>query len=115
MNSVGKLQHLFDPRVFSDRLSRDYMQINKGYRPEDAWDVELLLVLAVGALLKGHKTGTDSFPGVNLFTEANLRFPDLIQLRASGTLGVEICGLSAFFLQCADRKEDAHIYVRGHL
>ena len=111
MSSVGKLQHLFDPRTFADRFSRDYGGIVDGTYSVDAWYVELLLVLAVGALLKGRKSGTDILPGAQLFTEATMRCPGLIQLRAAGTLGVEINGLSAFFLQCADRKDDAYIYV----
>lgn len=111
MSSVGKLQHLFDPRAFSDRLSRDYRSITAGSYPEDVWYVEMLLVLAVGAILKGRKVDSDSFPGAQFFTEATMRSPDLIQLRAAGTLGVEINGLSAFFLQCADRKDDAYVYV----
>ncbi|KAF3019912.1 hypothetical protein E8E15_003341 [Penicillium rubens] len=111
MSSVGKLQHLFDPRTFADRFSRDYGRIVDGTYSVDAWYVELLLVLAVGALLKGRKSGTDILPGAQLFTEATMRCPGLIQLRAAGTLGVEINGLSAFFLQCADRKDDAYIYA----
>lgn len=111
MSSVGKLQHLFDPRAFTDRFSRDYGRIVDGTYSVDAWYVELLLVLAVGALLKGRKSGIDSLPGAQFFAEATMRYPGLIQLRAAGTLGVEISGLSAFFLQCADRKDDAYIYV----
>ncbi|CAI7604060.1 unnamed protein product [Penicillium viridicatum] len=113
MSSVGKLQHLFDPRAFADRFSRDYGRIVDGTYSVDAWYVELLLVLAVGALLKGRKPGSDGLPGVQFFTEATMRCPGLIQLRAAGTLGVEISGLSAFFLQCADRKDDAYIHVRA--
>lgn len=111
LESVGKLQHLFDPRQFSDRLSISYEDGSLRVDPRDLWYVELLMVFALGELLRGTLKNKASLPGKVYFCEARQRVPDFLALRSSGVLGVEIMGLLAFYSQCADRRDDAYVYA----
>lgn len=111
-DSIGQIQHLFDPRSFSDRLSAIYDRGDTMVWENDASTAEILMVFAVGKLLQGHLDGDESFPGFDYFTEALKYTSSLCYIHAAGELGVEVMGLIAFYLQCADRKDDAYIYVR---
>lgn len=109
LSSLGTVQHLLDPRSFSDRLASAG---DTGLqRPRSLWDVEFLLVFAIGELLQGVVPRNSALPGARYFRDAVGRLPGFLTLRAAGTVGVEIMGLAAFYLQCADCKEDAYVYV----
>lgn len=114
LSSIGRLQHLIDPRSFSDKLSTIY-EVPEEQRQQHLayglWYVEILMVFALGRLLQGHKQDNNSFPGAEYFLEAVDKLPSLCALRNAGTLAIEIMGLFAFFLQCSDRKDDAYVYV----
>lgn len=114
LTSIGSLQHLFDPRSVSDHLSLDCMGHEPHVDPSNLWHVELLLVFAVGELLLGRLGDDASFPGEKYFMEAMHNMPGISHLNASGTRGIEIMGLLTFYLQCADRKDDAYVYVSLH-
>lgn len=109
LSSLGTVQHLLDPRSFSDRLaSMDEVGLQ---RPRNLWDVEFLLVFAIGELLQGIMPRDSALPGARYFRDAVSHLPGFLTLRAAGAVGVEIMGLAAFYLQCADCKEDAYVYV----
>ncbi|KAL4871699.1 hypothetical protein BDV12DRAFT_18414 [Aspergillus spectabilis] len=108
--SIGNLQHLFDPRSFSDRLAAVYDRDESMFQDGKS-TAEILMVLAVGRLLQGSIDENEPFPGFNFFSEALKYVQNLSSVHAAGALGVEIMGLIAFYLQCADRKEDAYIYA----
>ncbi|KAL2866660.1 fungal specific transcription factor domain-containing protein [Aspergillus lucknowensis] len=110
-NSIGNIQHLFDPRTFFDRLATVYDREDPGAWESDASTAEILMVLAVGKLLQGHIYNNEPFPGFNYYAEALKYISSLDCLHSAGVLGVEIMGLIAFYLQCADRKEDAYLYA----
>jgi proline utilization trans-activator len=114
LTSIGSLQHLFDPRSVSDHLALDFTGHEPLDDPTNLWYVELLLVFAVGELLLGRLGDNASFPGEMYFMEAMNNMPVISHLNASGTQGIEIMGLLTFYLQCADRKDDAYIYVSLH-
>jgi proline utilization trans-activator len=108
--SIGNIQHLFDARSFSDRLAAVYDLDDTIFR-DDVSTAEILMVFAVGRLLQGSLDKNESFPGYNFFSEALKYVQNLFSVHAAGAQGVEVMGLIAFYLQCADRKEDAYIYV----
>ena len=110
--SIGNLQHLIDPRSFSDRLQRFYDQTPEHSIPKDLFYVQALMVFALGGLLQGKLREGSSFPGDGYFLESVNLLPSLCTLRNSGTIAVETLGLFAFFLQCSDRKDDAYVHVR---
>lgn len=117
LSSLGKLHHLFDPREFCDKLSSAY-EDSESTGPDidqgDLWYVHFLMVMALGKLLLGKENPSGGLPGTELYLEAERRLPQPLALRRiKTTLGIEILGMMAFFLQCADLREDAYIYVSG--
>lgn len=111
ITSIGSLQHLIDPRSFSDRLStfyEDKIDINDVI---DIAHVQMLMVFALGGLLQGQLKVGSTFPGAEYFLEAVTTLPSLCTLRTAGVLAIEVMGLFAFFLQCSDRKDDAYVYA----
>ncbi|KAL3460977.1 hypothetical protein BJX64DRAFT_278118 [Aspergillus heterothallicus] len=110
-NSIGHIQHLFDPRSFFDRLAVIYDTDGSVAWKSDATTAEILMVFAVGRLLQGHLDDDESFPGFRYFTEAMRYTSSPCYMHSAGPLGIEVMGLIAFYLQCADRKEDAYIYA----
>lgn len=114
LSSLGTVQHLLDPRSFSDRLA-SAREIGTRQRPRSLWDIEYLLVFAIGELLQGVIPEDSVLPGTRYFQEAVSQLPGFLTLRAAGTVAVEIMGLAAFYLQCADCKEDAYVYVSAIL
>ncbi|KAH9879371.1 hypothetical protein J1614_002810 [Plenodomus biglobosus] len=111
VSSIGSVQHLIDPRAFSDNLSTFYEQEQDADPVITLQHVEMLMVFALGDLLQGKLQGESSFPGAEYFLHAVSHLPSLCTLRKAGILAIETMGLFAFFLQCSDRKDDAYIYA----
>ncbi|KAF4966457.1 hypothetical protein FSARC_5863 [Fusarium sarcochroum] len=109
--NVGISQHLFDVRVFSDNLSSLFDDDAVDAGSPELWYAECLLVFAIGRLLQAKWDDKSKPPGDEFFQEALKRLPDLSGLRKEGTLGIELMGLSALYLQVSDRKEDAYLYA----
>lgn len=111
--NVGISQHLFDIRSFSDNLARLYHDTGNETPLRGLWFVQVLFVLALGRLLRA---GTDEdleVPGVAFFNEAMRHMPAMSDVGKHGILGIEVVGLAALFLQVADRKDEAYLYVRS--
>jgi proline utilization trans-activator len=111
LSSLGTVQHLIDPRIFSDTVASFYDLEMTTPTNGTLWDIEFLLVMAIGELLQGTVRQDTALPGARFFKEGIGRLPGLAALRGAGVLAVEIMGLAAFYLQCADCKEDAYVYV----
>lgn len=111
ISSIGDIQHLFDPRAFSDRLDTFYDHNESATAHDGVSTAEILMVLAIGKLIQGTMSEPEPFPGFSLFEEALNYLSNMCYVHAAGAQGVEVMGLMAFYLQCADRKEDAYIYV----
>ncbi|KAK5729329.1 hypothetical protein LTR17_012054 [Elasticomyces elasticus] len=111
--SIGRLQHLAEPRSLSHKLSETYRTQYGTHTIDGIWYVELLLVFAIGQLLQGETRDVDGQPpGFAYFEQAMDRLPNSCTLQRSGTIGIEIMGFITFYLQCSDRKDDAYVYVR---
>lgn len=112
LNSLEKLQHLFEPRSFCDRLSAAYDELGEPILDvNDLWYVQFLMAIALGKLLRGKQDLEGMLPGTDFYLEADKRLPGPAILRRQGALAIEILGMMAFFLQCADLRHDAYIYV----
>lgn len=111
LNSLSTVQHLLDPRLFTDRLAAKFATDPNQSTVRSLWDVEFLLVMAIGELRGGSTDSGAPLPGVYLFKQAIACLPQLGSLRKAGVLAIEIMSLTAFYLQCADCKEDAYVYV----
>ena len=110
---LGHVHHFFDVRDFSDRLAVFCRHPQDHDRKTTIWYLEILLVLAIGKLLRGEFDENGDLPGSAWFNHAMELLPDPTELRAHGAAGIEVLALVAVYLQNLDRKEDASIYVRG--
>ena len=112
LDSIGTVQHLIDPRTFSDGLASLYENDLTHKQIITLFDVQALLVMAIGRLLRGSSSSShDDLPGAEYFQKAMRHVPGLSHLRRAGLLSIEILALATFYLQCADCKEDAYVYV----
>ncbi|CVL06103.1 related to positive activator of transcription [Fusarium mangiferae] len=109
--NVGISQQLFDVRAFSDNLFSLFNDGAADTGVTELWYAECLLVFAIGRLLQAKWDDMSKPPGDEFFKEALKRMPDLSSLRKQGVLGIELMGLSALYLQIADRKDDAYLYA----
>ncbi|KAF7544400.1 hypothetical protein G7Z17_g9990 [Cylindrodendrum hubeiense] len=110
--NVGISQHLFDIRSFSDNLARLYHDTGNETPLRGLWFVQVLFVLALGRLLRAGTDDDLEVPGVAFFNEAMRHMPAMSDIGKHGILGIEVIGLAALFLQVADRKDEAYLYVR---
>lgn len=109
--NVGISQHLFDIRSFSDSLSRLYRDTGNETPIRGLWFVQVLFVLAIGKLLRAGTVEDSEVPGVAFFNEAMKHMPAMSDMKKHSILGIEVVGLAALFLQVADRKDEAYLYV----
>ncbi|KAL7908500.1 fungal-specific transcription factor domain-containing protein [Trichoderma velutinum] len=109
LNSLGSLQHLFEPRSFADRLSLAYEGGSACINKQDFWYLEYLMVLALGELLLGKLRTNQVLPGMDYYLEAVDYLPNFTALRSRGVMAIEVLALMAFYLQCADRRSDAYL------
>ena len=106
--NVGVSQQLFDARAFSDTLSTLYDESHSHFRVSNCFIAECLLVFAIGRLLQARWDDDSEAPGQDFFNEALKRIPNMTHLREQGTLGIELMGLCALYLQVSDRKDEAY-------
>jgi proline utilization trans-activator len=113
--SIGRLQHLAEPRSLSHKLSETYRTQCGTHFIDGTWYLELLLVFAIGQLLQGEAQDVDGQPpGFAYFQQAMDLLPNPCILQGLGAIGIEITGFITFYLQCSDRKDDAYVYVRSY-
>ncbi|KAJ0359892.1 hypothetical protein COL154_007940 [Colletotrichum chrysophilum] len=111
---IGYTQHHIDTREFSDRLAFFYANLGDPSQTQTPWYLEMVLVFAIGKLFSGAFDGDDEevgLPGEGMFRYVQGRLPSLSELFGLGKLGVEIHALAAVYLQNANRKEEAYLYV----
>ncbi|KDN70964.1 hypothetical protein CSUB01_09962 [Colletotrichum sublineola] len=110
---IGHTQHHVDTREFSDRLAFFYSNLGDASQTQTPWYLEMLLVFAIGKLFSGSFDDDErsGLPGSRMFTHVQSKLPSLSELYGLGKLGVEIHALAAVYLQNANRKEEAYLYV----
>jgi proline utilization trans-activator len=108
---IGQTQNHYDPRELSDRMGLLYGSGNDTIQTHDLWCMEIIIILAIGKMLAAEFDDEGAFPGVKLFEFAYQNFPPLSVHYSQGRLGVETHALMAMYLQMANRKEEAYLYV----
>lgn len=110
---IGYTQHHIDTREFSDRLAFFYTNLGDPSQMQMPWYLEMLLVFAIGKLFSGTFDNDErvGLPGLSMFTYVQSKLPSLSELYGLGKLGIEIHALAAVYLQNANRKEEAYLYV----
>ncbi|KAK1963437.1 hypothetical protein LY78DRAFT_683298 [Colletotrichum sublineola] len=114
---IGHTQHHVDTREFSDRLAFFYSNLGDASQTQTPWYLEMLLVFAIGKLFSGSFDDDErsGLPGSRMFTHVQSKLPSLSELYGLGKLGVEIHALAAVYLQNANRKEEAYLYISSAL
>ncbi|GJC87835.1 putative transcriptional regulatory protein C3C7.04 [Colletotrichum liriopes] len=110
---IGYTQHHIDTREFSDRLAFFYSNVGDASQTQTPWYLEMLLVFAIGKLFSGSFDGEEKsgLPGSSMFAYVQSKLPSLSELYGLGKLGIEVHALAAVYLQNANRKEEAYLYV----
>ncbi|KAK6212137.1 hypothetical protein QIS74_10091 [Colletotrichum tabaci] len=118
---IGYTQHHVDTREFSDRLAFFYANLGDAAQTQTQtpWYLEMLLVFAIGKLFSGTFDGDErggrGLPGSSLFAYVQAKLPSLSELYGLGRLGIEMHALAAVYLQNANRKEEAYLYISSAL
>ncbi|OHW98240.1 fungal specific transcription factor domain-containing protein [Colletotrichum incanum] len=114
---IGYTQHHIDTREFSDRLAFFYSNLGDASQTQTPWYLEMLLVFAIGKLFSGSFDGEEKngLPGSSMFAYVQSRLPSLSELYGLGKLGIEIHALAAVYLQNANRREEAYLYISSAL
>ncbi|TIC99993.1 putative transcriptional regulatory protein C3C7.04 [Colletotrichum higginsianum] len=120
---IGYTQHHVDTREFSDRLAFFYANLGDAAQAQTQtqtpWYLEMLLVFAIGKLFSGTFDGDErggrGLPGSSLFAYVQAKLPSLSELYGLGRLGIEMHALAAVYLQNANRKEEAYLYISSAL
>lgn len=97
LTSLGELQHLFDPRAISDRLSMT-LGSSGSHNEDSIRKFQLLMVFALGQLLGGELQAGETLPGLGFFHQVETQLPRLSLLRDLGLIAIETLGLMAFYL-----------------
>ncbi|KAJ5703215.1 hypothetical protein N7488_010763 [Penicillium malachiteum] len=108
---LGDAQHYFDARDLSDQLMVFYRKSFDEIQRTSIWYLHVLLVFAIGKLLRGDLNGTTGPPGFDLFKEALRLLPNISEIRAHGVAGIEILALVAVYYQNIDQKDDAASHI----
>ncbi|KAJ5118273.1 hypothetical protein N7448_009988 [Penicillium atrosanguineum] len=103
-------QHLFDARYISDRLTAFYENREEQLRRPDIRVVQILVILALGKLIRGEQDILELPPGTRLFKYALDLLPTPDELRSQGVAGIEALAIIAIYLQNGDRTDDAATY-----
>ncbi|KAK1574622.1 uncharacterized protein LY79DRAFT_593184 [Colletotrichum navitas] len=114
---IGHTQHHVDTREFSDRLAFFYSNLSDASQTQTPWYLEMLLVFAIGKLFSGSFDDDErsGLPGSTIFAYVQSKLPSLGELYVLGKLGIEIHALAAVYLQNANRKEEAYLYISSAL
>lgn len=104
-------QHYFDERRLSDQIMILYRNNFDDDQRTNIWFLQILLVFAIGKLLRGDLDGTSDPPGFVLFNEVLNLLPGISEIRAHGVTGIEILALVAVYYQNIDCKDDAATHV----
>lgn len=73
--------------------------------------VQILVILALGKLVRGEQDDLGLLPGTSLFNFALDFLPSPDELRSQGVAGIETLAIIAIYLQNGDRTDDAATYV----
>jgi proline utilization trans-activator len=78
----------------------------------ELWYMQVLLVLAIGQIFRaGNGEEGEDLPGTAFFEFVETHLPTASAQYRLGRLAVEVNALMAMYLQMANRKEEAYLYV----
>ncbi|RDH30767.1 fungal-specific transcription factor domain-domain-containing protein [Aspergillus welwitschiae] len=113
---VGQLYHLFDESKFIEVLHEFYRSPAEVASAYKIWYVQFLTLLGLAkAVVIKPSRGSCVLPGSDLFLRAMSLLPDTPYLFSDALTAVEtLCAIS-LYLQCADMRNSAYIYIGSAL
>lgn len=108
---LGPLYHFFREDQLNEALSTVYDKTVTDSETPVLWRVQLLLVVAMARLILARGPSELGPPGVAAFLEAMRLLPDIKALYTNQILSIGILSLIALYLQSADMRTAAHVYV----
>ncbi|KAI9041792.1 putative amino-acid permease [Aspergillus affinis] len=113
---VGQLYHLFDESRFMRLLNDFYNFPVEVARNHKIWYVQFLTILGLAkSLVVQPSRGAITLPGSSLFLRAMSLLPDTPYLFSDALTAVEtLCAIS-LYLQCADSRNSAYVYIGSAL
>ncbi|CAI6096117.1 unnamed protein product [Clonostachys chloroleuca] len=113
---IGQLYHLFDQTEFMKLFYTFYQSPSEVARHNRIWYVQLLTLLGLAkSLIIQPARNATCLPGTDLFIRAMSLLPDTPYLYSDALTSVEtLCAIS-LFLQCADSRNTAYVYIGSAL
>lgn len=109
---IGSLYHLYDERQFMNLFHAFYDSPVEVGRKNKIWYIQFLTILALGKAFSVQPVnGATVLPGSDLFLRAVKMLPDPSYLICDALTAVEALCSIALYLQCADQRNSAYIYV----
>ncbi|KAH7150352.1 fungal-specific transcription factor domain-containing protein [Dactylonectria estremocensis] len=109
---VGQLFHLFDEKIFIRQIGEFYVDPAQYAGKNRIWYVQFLVVLALAkAVGTSPVKGSKTLPGSELFTRAMSLMPDSSYLFNDALTAIEALCIIALYLQSADMRNSAYIYI----
>lgn len=109
---VGQIFHLFDEANFIHQVREFYVNPAKYAGENKIWYVQFLAVLALAkAVGTNPAKGSRTLPGSEFFTRAMSLMPDSSYLFNDALTAIEALCIIALYLQSADMRNSAYIYV----
>ncbi|KAJ4196137.1 hypothetical protein NW767_009597 [Fusarium falciforme] len=112
---IGQTQCHYDLRGLTDRIGWLYENMDDP-QIHELWYMQVLLVLAIGQIFRaGNGEEGEDLPGTAFFEFAETHLPTASAQYRLGRLAVEVNALMAMYLQMANRKEEAYLYINTAL
>lgn len=108
---VGRMFHIFDEDDFLEHQSRFYRESDATVADSRLWFIQFLLILAFGKAFTEDRHEDTSLPGSRLFVHAMESLPDIPGMLEDRLRAVEIFCAIALYLQAADMRNSACLYV----
>ncbi|RMJ09572.1 hypothetical protein CDV36_010812 [Fusarium kuroshium] len=111
---IGQTQCHYDLRGLTDRIGWLYENMHDP-QIHELWYMQVLLVLAIGQIFKADGEEEGNLPGTAFFEFVEQNLPTASAQYRLGRLAVEVNALMAMYLQMANRKEEAYLYINTAL
>ncbi|KAL7760755.1 hypothetical protein ACKLNR_007290 [Fusarium oxysporum f. sp. zingiberi] len=109
---IGPLYHLYDQASFMELLHEFYTSPTEVGKRRKIWYCQFLTLLALGKAISVQPARNAShLPGSELFLRAMNMLPNPSYLISDCLISVETLCSIALYLQCADQRNSAYVYI----
>jgi proline utilization trans-activator len=108
---LGQLFHMFDEASFMPHLHEFYNNPVVKIKESRLWFIQYLLIIAFGKAFLVQDGPSKLPPGFTYFARAMNAMPGMVVLFEDPVLSVEILCSVSLYLQSADNRNSAYVYV----